>query len=330
MRVRDYGLLTFVLLIVGVSVVSAQDELNFGGEPTFGTFNLQANFSPDPHIVTVVSGGSVDVAAENLGEGCRGYAASNPDYRINWTGSAANLRIFFVSEGDAALIVNTPSGEWVCNDDADALNPVLNFPNALEGQYDIWVGSYSQSDYIHGYLMITQLDSRPSAIIAPLLTLSSLPVPQVAPTSAQGTALDFTLTPLNGSVTLAPGFAPDPLITMVNGGGNVDVAAENLGPDCLGYTSPAPNYRLVLTGESANLRIFYIGDQDPTMIVSTPTLEWACNDDSFGTVHPTLDFPNATSGTYDIWIGGFTPGSPISGTLYITELLDNNPSTAAL
>ncbi|MBN1956436.1 MAG: hypothetical protein JW900_15505, partial [Anaerolineae bacterium] len=37
--------------------------LDFGLEPTFGEVDLEAGFLPDPYVVPLVSGGSVDVDA---------------------------------------------------------------------------------------------------------------------------------------------------------------------------------------------------------------------------------------------------------------------------
>lgn len=135
-------------------------SLNAGGTPTYGTGTLAAGFSPDPTQVSIRSGGPVDVAAANFGSGCRGYAAANPDYRIEWSGSSALLRIFFVSEGDTTLVVRTPSGEYVCNDDfPGTLNPLVDITNPAAGGYDIWVGTFGTSDIIPGTLYITGSNS---------------------------------------------------------------------------------------------------------------------------------------------------------------------------
>ncbi len=122
--------------------------------PNFGEVNLAAGFAPDPQTVEVISGGSVDVGALNLGTGCYGYAAGAPDYRINWSGSVANLRVFFAGEGDTTLIVNLPDGTWACNDDFSGLSPLVNIANPAAGTYNIWVGSFG-STYESGTLYVT-------------------------------------------------------------------------------------------------------------------------------------------------------------------------------
>ncbi len=127
---------------------------------------LESGFSPDPFTVQVTSGGSVDVQ-QALGNSCqgtaRGYATSNPDFRVQYTaGSFNQLRFFFVGQGDTTLVVNAPNGQWFCNDDADGtLSPMIVFNNPASGQYDIWVGSYSQGNTVPGTLYVTELDRGP-------------------------------------------------------------------------------------------------------------------------------------------------------------------------
>ena len=52
-----------------------------------------------------------------------------------------------------------------------------------------------------------------------------------------------------------------------------------------------------------------------------------CNDDSFDTRNPTIDFQGAPAGHYDIWIGSFSASDLVDGTLYVTELFTNDPTT---
>jgi hypothetical protein len=42
-------------------------------------------------------------------------------------------------------------------------------------------------------------------------------------------------------------------------------------------------------------------------------------------VNPTIDFNAPSSGRYDVWIGSFSPGTNISGTMSVTENTGNHP-----
>lgn len=55
-----------------------------------------------------------------------------------------------------------------------------------------------------------------------------------------------------------------------------------------------------------------------------PYVTLRCSDDSFGTLDPTLDYTSPASGRYDVWIGSFSSGQFISGTLSVTESTGNH------
>lgn len=130
---------------------TASATLNFGLNPNYGTGTVT---STSGRTVSVTSGGSVDVSY--LGTGFYGFATSAPDYRVNWS-SGSNLRISFTASGggDTVLIVNDAVGNWHFDDDTNGLNPQIDFVAGIQGQYDIWVGSYTLGDYISGSLTIT-------------------------------------------------------------------------------------------------------------------------------------------------------------------------------
>ncbi len=135
--------------------------LDFSLAPNYGSQSLTAGFTPDPYTVNVTSGGSVDVSMA-LGNQCQGpalgYAASAPDFRLQYTAGGFPLRFQFASgQGDTTMIVNAPDGTWYCDDDsAGSLNPMVSFASPLSGQYDIWIGSYAPDTYIAGTLSVTE------------------------------------------------------------------------------------------------------------------------------------------------------------------------------
>ncbi len=127
-------------------------------DPTYGSVSLASGFTPDPHTVKLRSGGSVD--ASNLGDSCRGYVASAPDYRVNYDGGSLPLIISANADVDVTLVVNDPNGNWVCDDDSgEGLNPSLRFEKPLSGQYDVWVGTYSDTSNENATLSVSELYS---------------------------------------------------------------------------------------------------------------------------------------------------------------------------
>jgi hypothetical protein len=282
-------------------------------DPTYGTVSLQAGFTPDPNATSVVSGGPVD--ASYLGGNCFGYAASPPDLTLQWDGFGF-LRIFFVADGggDTTLIVNDANGNFYCSDDSfGTLDPSVEFGDAGSGRIDIWVGSLNSGDSISGTLYITEVDYNPA----------NLPNQQQPP-PPQGTDVLQFGSPTFGTLSLNAGFSNDPRTQAITSGGDVD--ASYLGGNCFGWAATNPDFRVQWDGFGF-LRFFFVADSgDTTLIINDPVGGWHCNDDSFGTIDPSIDFGDAQDGQYDIWVGSFSSGEFISGTLYVTEL-DYNPSS---
>jgi len=134
--------------------------LDYSLEPNYGIIDLNVGFEPDPFTQDVIAGGDIDVSTLNLGSECIGFATTQPDLRLNWSGSGQLLRFFFMAasaDGDAALLVNDPAGNWHCNDDSASgnLNPMIDLDNPVEGQYDIWIASLSDTD-VEGTIYITE------------------------------------------------------------------------------------------------------------------------------------------------------------------------------
>ncbi len=141
-------------LLVG-GVAFAQD---FTANPTYGAVTLAGGFRPDPHTVSVQAGGRLDVGAANLGPGCTGFIAEPPAFRLFFTPGTLPLYIAAVSAADTTLIINDPNGRWYCNDDAGGnFNPLVVFPTPTAGQYDIWIGTYSNTATAPATLRISEL-----------------------------------------------------------------------------------------------------------------------------------------------------------------------------
>lgn len=146
----------------GDAGAAADAGLDWSAESYYGSAELSAGFVPDPHRVDVMAGGSVDINRSAYGDECRGYASSAPDLNLHWSGGGSRLQVYFVAEdnADATLIINTPDGQWLCNDDAaGTLNPGITISNPSSGRYDIWTGAYSQGEFINGELFITELST---------------------------------------------------------------------------------------------------------------------------------------------------------------------------
>jgi hypothetical protein len=137
--------------------------------------------------------------------------------------------------------------------------------------------------------------------------------------------LDPLEAPESGEVGLASGFAPDPYSKSIVALGSV--STPYLGTECTGVTGVAPDFTVhFVAGASPLLRFFWIPGNgvDSMMIVNDPAGNYSCNNDSFGTAYPTVDFMNPKSGSYRVWIGHFAY-TDITGTLLVTESAAKHP-----
>lgn len=130
--------------------------LDLSADPTFGTLNLTAGFTPDPQVVELMSGGDNNISA--VASGCVGWAASAPDVRLNYEAGGFPLAFLATGEGDVALAVNLPDGSWVCDDDSGGdLDPLVVLSSPQSGQYDIFVTTVSESpENLPAVLAITE------------------------------------------------------------------------------------------------------------------------------------------------------------------------------
>ncbi len=298
------SLLLVMLVCLPAPAGLAQDEgLDYTAEPNFGSVALSAGFPEVSYKVNIISGGTVDVGALNLGPNCRGYAARTPDFRLNWSGESQYLRFWFLAEDrekDATMVISTPSGGWRCNDDAYGIqSPMIDLFAPEAGQYDIWIGSYNAGEQIEGRLSISEL------------------------------ALDTNRTSTYGRMSLESNFQPDPYAIRVGAGGGIDIARVGVGEGCTGYASVRPDFSVIWTGASSTgkLRIFFAPYQaedgskrDATIVINDPNNAWHCNDDFEGSSNPGIDIANPPEGKYDIWVGSYEAGIGFPGVLFITEM----------
>ncbi len=107
-------------------------------------------------MVSVTGGGPASVSY--LGSGCSGHTTVAPTYSVNYTsGSFSLLRFYYIGDGDATMIVNSPSAAFPCVDDSfGTLNPTVDFNTPSSGRYDIWIGTFASGDSSAGTLYVTE------------------------------------------------------------------------------------------------------------------------------------------------------------------------------
>jgi len=298
------------------------------------TFDLAAGFPLDPTFVSVNGGGAVD-ARLLPGVGCRGYINLNPVATVNWTGTADMLRVFFYSDGDATLVVARPTGELVCNDNAneELLDPVVEVKNPTPGKYRIWVGSNAKNQLIPGILVLT---AKPDVNLdtfdlSKLVKRPLIPVvlPKPAPKVEAGAVQKSIEAALKAAPTLKPGA---PLTAQVTAEGDVPLFQFPVTKTCAGLVSSKPSFVFSATTGLDKLRVFFEGDADASLLVlgdGGKIVE--CSDDVKAGVNlnPLVELASPPAGGYAVFVGRLNPSQPVTGELTVTDAADAGPALLA-
>lgn len=319
-RVALLAALAVMLVLVGGAL--AQESIDPAGTPNFAELYLEAGFPLDPYLVRVESSGTVD--ATTVREGCAGVIPSTPDVVVNWTGQTDQLSFFVYSDVDPTLLVVTPSGEILCNDDfsLDTLNPVVSIANPADGPYAVYVGAFDASTLAYGWLGITQATAEQLDIaranLSPMLMVRPA---QQAPPAIQRALSELlsTAAPIFGSADLDAGFGS--LTVSATGAGSLpilDFPFDNA--TCDGFINLTPSYRFDLASDLPALTVLFNGEADAVLAVRLPDGTFVCNSQvTVDNLNPALSFENAAAGDYTVWIGSRSPADVALGTLVISE-----------
>lgn len=127
----------------GTNGTSSGVTPNVWADPLYGTLDLASGFHPDPQVRNIDAGGND--ANPISGTGCSGYInAERPDLDVNYTPGRYPLVFYARSNSDTTLLVNLPDGSWVCSDDASGHDPMIRLDSPAAGNYNVWVGTYSE------------------------------------------------------------------------------------------------------------------------------------------------------------------------------------------
>lgn len=126
---------------------------------------------------------------------------------------------------------------------------------------------------------------------------------------------DWQLEPSYGTVTLSSGFRPDPHLTELVAGGDIDLSSMGF----TGFVAEGPD--LDLYYEAGQYELFiYVAEQDAdtVLLINDPEGSWHFSDDVIDT-RPGIRFEAPQSGLYDIWVG--TYGSElVDASVAISEI----------
>lgn len=154
------SVLRSLIIVASFAAAAPAAAQDFDADPNFGEINLASGFTPDPQVIAVRSGGSLN--AESLSPSCRGFISEAPDVRLHFEAGSLPLIISVAASADTTLVVNGPDGSWYCDDDTgvNGLNPMVRFNDPKPGRYEIWVGTYANASLQPAQLHISELYSQ--------------------------------------------------------------------------------------------------------------------------------------------------------------------------
>ena len=293
------------------------------------SIDLQAGFPLDPTFVSVNAGGQVD--ASLLSSQCSGFINTQPVVTVNWAGKAPFVKAFFVSDDDPTMVVSTPDGRVLCNDDANdqLLDPRIRIDNPITGTYKIWLGGYSRNQLIPGVLVLTTKEDVTLATfnLGGFIKRPALPEVEAQPTPVASPSVTST----TSLKTVLPELTADaPITRSLVASGTVPVFQLGVeDPACSGLVTIVPDFVFQWSGEANQVRVFYEGDGDATLLVASGTEgeAVACADETdAGNRNPLVVLDNPSDGLYGVWVGRLDPSKPISGVLTITTEADAAPT----
>ena len=248
-------------------------------------------------------------------EYCPGYGRLDaPDAVVTLDRAQDQISLFAVSDRDLTMAVVSPDGSVICNDDAFELNPGVTINAAAAGDYQVFVGGYSQGGAGTFDLF--------ASVGAPAFTNTVVNLEAVP---RAGYAM-FDARQAQGGVLLAtaPVTSSDPMEMLPTGAfcpGFVDVSA--------------PDFVLSLDGSSqgTDVSLYARSGTDLVLAVRAPDGVWTCNDDDFE-LNPAVRVQDAQPGDYLVYVGTYTPDDPGTFNLYAAvgepawERTDGGPMTA--
>jgi hypothetical protein len=300
-------------------------------ETAFIAINPAAGFPLDPFVISLQAGGPLD--ASTVASGCKGFVAEAPAVTVDYKGKAELLKIFFYSDGDPVLLLQTPDGKFICNDNTNPalLDPMVTLAKPAQGRYSIWLGSALKGDLIPGFLVFTS-HANVSAGGLELARLVRRPAqPEALPLNNRltlaATRVAEAQAALKSAAKLEPGSGA--LTAPVTAAGELPAPEVATGDSlCGGLITVEPSYAFEWSGQAKALGVMFEGDGDAALIVRTPDGKFLCTDDADGksNLNPLVVVGNPAAGGYLVWVGRIDPAQPVTGKLTVASTADLKPA----
>ena len=146
------GSMAFIGFLACLGAAEAQTCPDYSGTNSLISRSSDDLYSADSF--SIVSGGEVYLTGCSSVPGV-GHVAYTADLTLDFSNYSGYQLTFRVESAcDTTLLINTPSTNWIFDDDGgDGVSPYVTINNAESGVYDVWVGSFDD-DYCSSTLVI--------------------------------------------------------------------------------------------------------------------------------------------------------------------------------
>ena len=313
-----------------ITVSETAPEADYGPDGPAGPFS-EGTYTPlmldeRPAVRLVVGDAAVEAPASVRASGpnpvtgpnCSGFLPSSPTADVAMSGDGPFGITASAADGsDIVMVVRTPMGAFFCSDDADGLNPGVQFgttddPTAEAGTYRVWVGTFADPNFsmdmegMEGMEGMDMPTTGPTDVVVRAargeitVAASDFDIdPTDMPSFTEGTydGTDLRSTSAGTTLRLADGSAT----ASVTAGG--DLLNPVVGDACTGFLDPTPTAAFEAPA-GGPLRITAASDEDDlVMVVRAPSGQFFCSDDADGQ-NPAVD--TAEAGRHAVWVGTFS------------------------
>lgn len=293
---------------------------------------LEPGFAPAARVLPGRSGGNVN--ASGLSDQCRGQVPNVPQHRFATRSGFRQLRLFVQSSGDTTLVLRNGANIW-CADDTYGLNPGLDV--ALPpGAYEVYVGSYSAGESYPYELVLTESTALQPGAVDPAAVAQPAPVaegwvqpgavvpPQVPREPSRALPLDTSTRPRFGQLTVTGVLTNDRNVSGRTVDATVNASAISGHGTCRGFVPATTSVNVTFRANQPFVRFFVRSAVDTTMVIQYPDGHVECSDDSFGTLHPSIEGP-LDAGLYRLWVGVYREAEVHPFRLTITSDSNSHP-----
>ena len=316
--IQFLGLTVSALALSACGGPSGPDGLEMNARPVSGEITLGRNFGEEVIDRDVQAGGLIRAQSIPELNGCAGGITAEPTVTIRYSRREGEFHVRASSRGDTTMILHTPSGQWLCSDDAIGFDPVIPVPFAERGEYQVWVGAYDAGE-IPATLSIsaTPFPGARNALEQGLRdVIGAITGEDTSPPSAERLPLRPDQRPLHGRIDFRAGRGNEERTEVVV---TPELPLSQASLECRGYATARPS--LVVrrrNGGDAPFSISAGADFDATLAVRLPDGSWACNDDAWG-LNPGLTFTRAERGEYTVYVGSLNRRMGGPAQVYVTD-----------